>query len=117
MGRFSKAEIDSFNLPLHHTVPQEFKVILERSNNYTLERMEILDNPEKRTLPGPKYRASFVRAVFEQLLTNHFGSEKIDELFHQYAKKIAASPMFLDPENEKTLMIFVLLKPKPYDQK
>ncbi|KAL0446242.1 UNVERIFIED_CONTAM: Loganic acid O-methyltransferase [Sesamum latifolium] len=116
-GRFSKAKVDSFNLPLHYTVPQEFKAILERSNDYTLERMEILDNPGKRTLPGPKARASFVRAVFEQLLTNHFGSEIIDELFHQYAKKIAASPLFLDPGNEKTLMIFVLLKRKSYDQK
>ncbi|XP_011070215.1 probable S-adenosylmethionine-dependent methyltransferase At5g38780 [Sesamum indicum] len=116
-GRFSKAKVDSFNLPLHYTVPQEFEAILERSHNYTLERMEIIDNPGKCTLPGPKDRASFVRAVFEQLLTNHFGSEIIDELFHQYAKKIAASPLFLDPENDKTIMIFVLLKRKPYDQK
>ncbi|KAL0296238.1 UNVERIFIED_CONTAM: Loganic acid O-methyltransferase [Sesamum radiatum] len=116
-GRFSKAKVDSFNLPLHYTVPQEFKAILERSDNYTLERMEILDNPGKRTLPGPKDRASFFRAAFEQLLTNHFGSEIIDELFQQYAKKIAASPLFLDPENEKSIMIFVLLKRKPYDHK
>ncbi|KAK4400395.1 Loganic acid O-methyltransferase [Sesamum angolense] len=116
-GRFSKAKVDSFNLPIHYTVPQEFKAILERSVNYTLERMEILDNPGKRTLPGPKDRASFFRAAFEQLLTNHFGSEIIDELFQQYAKKIAASPLFLDPENEKSIMIFVLLKRKPYDHK
>ncbi|KAL0373031.1 UNVERIFIED_CONTAM: Loganic acid O-methyltransferase [Sesamum calycinum] len=116
-GRFSKAKVDSFNLPLHYTVPQEFKAILERSDNYTLERMEILDNPGKHTLPGPKDRASFFRAAFEQLLTNHFGSEIIDELFQQYAKKIAASPLFLDPENEKSIMIFVLIKRKPYDHK
>ncbi|KAK4422839.1 Loganic acid O-methyltransferase [Sesamum alatum] len=116
-GRFSKDKVDSFNLPLHPTVPQEFKAILERSKNYTLERMEILDNPGKRTLPGPKDRASCLRAVFDQLLTNHFGSEIIDELFHQYAKKIAASPLLLDPDNEKSIMIFVLLKRKPYDNK
>ncbi|KAL0326541.1 UNVERIFIED_CONTAM: Loganic acid O-methyltransferase [Sesamum angustifolium] len=40
-GRFSKAKVDLFNLPLHYTVPQEFKAILERSDDYTLERMEI----------------------------------------------------------------------------
>ncbi|KAL0296237.1 UNVERIFIED_CONTAM: Loganic acid O-methyltransferase [Sesamum radiatum] len=73
-GRFSKAMVDSFNLPLYYTVPQELKAILERSHNNTLERMEIIDNPGKLTLPGPKDRASFVRAVFEQMLSNHFGS-------------------------------------------
>ncbi|KAL0373032.1 UNVERIFIED_CONTAM: Loganic acid O-methyltransferase [Sesamum calycinum] len=99
-GRFSKAKVDSFNLPLYYTVPQELKAILERSHNYTLERMEIIDNSGKLTLPGPKDRASFVRAVFEQMLSNHFGSEIIDKLFQQYAKKIEASPLFLDPENE-----------------
>ncbi|KAL0285610.1 UNVERIFIED_CONTAM: Loganic acid O-methyltransferase [Sesamum angustifolium] len=61
-GSFSKAKVDSFNLPLYYTVPQELKATLERSHNYTLE----IDNPGKRTLPGPKDRASFVRAVLNK---------------------------------------------------
>ncbi|XP_011070212.2 probable S-adenosylmethionine-dependent methyltransferase At5g37990 [Sesamum indicum] len=116
-GRFSKAKVDSFNLPVHITIPQEFRAILERSDNYTIERMEIIDNPGKRTLTVPTDRASFFRAVFEQLLINHFGSEIIEELFHQYANKLAASSLFLEPKNEKSVLIFVLLKRKPYDQK
>ncbi|KAK6157622.1 hypothetical protein DH2020_011870 [Rehmannia glutinosa] len=43
--------------------------------------MEILDNPGKYTLPSVNARAAFFRAVHERLLTDHFGSEIIDELF------------------------------------
>lgn len=72
--------------------------------------MEILNNPGKRALASAKARATYLRATFEGLLINHFGSEAIDELFDRYTEKLAASPLFLDPENEKSIIIFVLLK-------
>ncbi|KAG6396609.1 hypothetical protein SASPL_142762 [Salvia splendens] len=88
------------------------KEIIERSNSFSIERMEILDNPGKRTLCSAKARAAYLRAVFEGMLINHFGSEVMDGLFDCYEKKIAASPHFLDPDNEKSIIIFVLLKSK-----
>lgn len=111
-GIFSEEKVDTFNFPLYFTIPQELKAIIERSHSFSIERMEILDNPGKRTLPSSNARATYLRAVFEGLLINHFGSEVMDELFDQYMKKLAASPLFQDPDNEKSIIIFVLLKRK-----
>ncbi|KAK4423498.1 Loganic acid O-methyltransferase [Sesamum alatum] len=113
MGRMSEAKIDSFNYSVYFPTPQEFKAIIETSDNYTIERMETLDNPGKRSLIGPKARASYLRAVNEGMLVNHFGSEVIDELFDRYTKKLEASPLFSNPDSDKSIVIFVLLRRKP----
>ncbi|KAK4423503.1 putative S-adenosylmethionine-dependent methyltransferase [Sesamum alatum] len=109
-GRFREEKVDSFNFPLYFTIPEELKITIARSDSFNIERMEILNNPGKRTLPRANARATYLRAVFEGLLINHFGSEIMDELFELYAKKLAASPHFLGPDNEKSIIIFVLLK-------
>ncbi|XP_011070669.1 probable S-adenosylmethionine-dependent methyltransferase At5g38100 isoform X2 [Sesamum indicum] len=112
-GRFYEDKIDSFNYSVYFPVPQELKAIIEKSDNYIMERMEILDNPGKRSLTGPKERASYLRAVNEGMLVNHFGTEIMDELFDRYTKKLKASPLFSDPNSDKTILIFVLLQRKP----
>ncbi|KAK4409670.1 Loganic acid O-methyltransferase [Sesamum angolense] len=109
-GRFSEAKVDSFNLPFYFTTRKELKAILERSHSFSLERLEILNNPGKHTLPTVEARAACFRAVHEGLLTNHFGSEIIDELFHMYAEKLAASPVFSNPNNDKSIVILAVLK-------
>ncbi|KAK4409667.1 Loganic acid O-methyltransferase [Sesamum angolense] len=109
-GRFSEAKVDSFNLPFYFTTPEQLKAILERSHSFNIERLEILNNPGKHTLPSVKARAAFYRAVLEGLLTDHFGSDIIDELFALYMEKLAASPVFLNPENDKSIVILAVLK-------
>ncbi|CAA2981826.1 probable S-adenosylmethionine-dependent methyltransferase At5g37990 [Olea europaea subsp. europaea] len=109
-GRLSKAKVDSFNFPLYFIIPNELKAIIERNNNFSIERMEILNNPGKHSLRSANERASYLRAVFEGLLVNHFGSGIMDELFERYANKLEESSHFLDPDNEKSIIIFVLLK-------
>ncbi|GFP84713.1 probable S-adenosylmethionine-dependent methyltransferase at5g38100 [Phtheirospermum japonicum] len=111
-GILSEEKVDTFNFPLYFTIPEELKTIIERNQGFSIERMEILNNPGKRTLPSAYARATYLRAVFEGLLINHFGTEIMDELFDRYTKKLAASPLFLDPDNEKSIIIFVLLKRK-----
>ncbi|KAL6505787.1 hypothetical protein OROHE_023166 [Orobanche hederae] len=111
-GILSEEKVDTFNFPLYFTIPEEIKAIIERNHSFSIERMEILDNPGKRTLTSADARATYYRAIFEGLLINHFGIELMDELFNQYTKKLAASPLFLDPDNDKSIIIFVLLKRK-----
>ncbi|KAK4426686.1 Loganic acid O-methyltransferase [Sesamum alatum] len=109
-GRVSQAKIDSFNFPIYFTFPEELKAVIERTGSYNIERIETLDNPGKHTLTNANARASFYRAAFEGLLIDHFGCEIIDELFDRYAHKLEASPAVLHPDNDKSVMIFVLLK-------
>ncbi|KAL0463511.1 UNVERIFIED_CONTAM: Loganic acid O-methyltransferase [Sesamum latifolium] len=109
-GRSSEAKVDSFNLPFYFITPEQLKAILERSHNITIERLEILNNSEKHTLPTVEARATCFRAVYEGLLRNHFRSEIIDELFHMYTQKLAASPIFSNLNNDKSIVILVVLK-------
>lgn len=111
-GTLSETKVDSFNFPLYFTIPQELKAIIEKNQSFTIERTEILNNPGKLTLTSFSARSMYLRAVFEGLLMNHFGSEILDELFERYTKKLEASPIFADPSNEKSIIIFVLLKRK-----
>ncbi|KAL0396749.1 UNVERIFIED_CONTAM: Loganic acid O-methyltransferase [Sesamum calycinum] len=109
-GRISEEKIDSFNFPTYYTFPEELKAIIEKNGNYSIERREIFDNPGKYAITSAHARASLYRAVFGELLTNHFGGEIIDEVFDTYRQKLEASPALLLPENDKSIMIFVLLK-------
>ncbi|KAL0463510.1 UNVERIFIED_CONTAM: Loganic acid O-methyltransferase [Sesamum latifolium] len=111
-GRLREEKIDSFNFPTYYTFPEELKAIIERNNSYNIERMEVLDNPGKYAVTSAHAHASVYRAVFEDLMTNHFGCEIVDELFDTYRQKLEASPDLQLPEKDKSIIIFVLLKRK-----
>ncbi|KAH6763073.1 S-adenosyl-L-methionine-dependent methyltransferases superfamily protein [Perilla frutescens var. hirtella] len=110
-GIVSEERVDSFNFPLYFTIPEELKGIIERNMSFKIERMEIVNNIwGKGRLCSAKARAAYLRAVFEGMLINQFGREVMDQLFDRYTNKLAASPHFLDPHNEKSIIIFLLLK-------
>ncbi|KAL8463484.1 hypothetical protein ACS0TY_034216 [Phlomoides rotata] len=79
------------------------KVILEKNNSFSIERLEILKNTGMYSRPSVDSRAASYRAVHESLFADHFGGEIVDELFALYKKKLAASPVFLNLDNDKTL--------------
>ncbi|CAI9769173.1 unnamed protein product [Fraxinus pennsylvanica] len=111
-GPFDISQVDSFNLPKYFPFHDELKALVERNQDFSLERMEILDNPPKRlTNPDPKSFATFMRVLIEGLLQNHFGSEIMDELFKRHGEKVEESGLLSDP-NENSLMALVLLKCK-----
>ncbi|KAL0423980.1 UNVERIFIED_CONTAM: putative S-adenosylmethionine-dependent methyltransferase [Sesamum radiatum] len=110
-GGVSEAKIDSFNFPIYFSFPEELKAIIVRNGSYSIERMEMLENPGKHTLSNANARASFHRAALEGLLIDHFGCEITDELFDRFTHKLqVASPAVLHPDNDKSILIFVLLK-------
>lgn len=111
-GRISEAKVDSFNFPLYFTIPEELKALIEKNGKFSIERMEVINNPGKLTLSSAIARSRYLRATCEGLLKNHFGGEMMDELFDGYTKKLGDSPLFLDPQNEKSIIIFFLLKRK-----
>ncbi|KAH6827799.1 hypothetical protein C2S53_017158 [Perilla frutescens var. hirtella] len=110
-GRLSEAKIDTFNIPYYFPTPQQLKAILERSNNFAIERVEILTNTGKHVnIPNIRAAIASYRAVHESMLAHHFGVEIIDELFDLYEKKLAASPVLTNIDNDKTIMILAVLK-------
>ncbi|KAL3812802.1 hypothetical protein ACJIZ3_014070 [Penstemon smallii] len=111
-GIIDEAKVDAFNLPFYLATPEELKTIIDNNNNYSIERLEILNNPGMHTLPSVSARAAFFRAVMEKLIADQFGSEIIDELFDRYMKKLAASLILVNSDNNKTTITLIVLKRK-----
>ncbi|KAL3654458.1 hypothetical protein CASFOL_004139 [Castilleja foliolosa] len=112
-GTISEAKLNTFNFPFYYATPQQMKTILENNQSFTIERMEIINNnPGKRKLIDARARAAATKAVSGRLLTDHFGKMITDELFELYAEKLAATPIFDSTDNDKDIVILVVLKRK-----
>ncbi|KAL3631381.1 hypothetical protein CASFOL_024365 [Castilleja foliolosa] len=112
-GIFSEAKVDSFNFPFYFTTLQQMNVILESSQSFSIETMEILNNPGMHTFSDPDTCAAGFRAITGSLLTNHFGRELImDELFQLFTKKLTVLPFFENTDNDKTIVVLAVLKRK-----
>ncbi|KAK6931582.1 SAM dependent carboxyl methyltransferase, partial [Dillenia turbinata] len=115
MGLISEEKVDSFNLPLYYPTPSELKAVLEKNDDFVVEKIEILKNPREHiTMPNVKARTLYLRSAFEKLMNQHFGEGVVDELFKRYAEKVAASPFFLNPANQRSTVMYALLKRKDY---
>ncbi|KAG7981208.1 hypothetical protein I3843_05G221000 [Carya illinoinensis] len=113
VGLVGEAKVDSFNLPVYYTSPKELKALIERNEHFSIQRMEKLNNQKKHlSLLNPSMRSLYLRAVLEGEVAKHFGNETMDDLFNRYTKKVAGSSFFLNPETDKSTIIFVLLKRK-----
>ncbi|PON73712.1 SAM dependent carboxyl methyltransferase [Parasponia andersonii] len=114
MGLVSEKRVDSFNLPMYYSSPSELKAIIERNEHFSIERMEKLNNPKKHlSLPNLQMRVLYLRAALEGLLQKRFGAEIMDELFNRFSKKVAESTFFLNPQNQNSIVLFVLLRRNP----
>ncbi|KAK6921654.1 SAM dependent carboxyl methyltransferase [Dillenia turbinata] len=116
-GLIHKDKVDSFNLPAYYPSPTEIKAVVEKNGDFSIEKMEILPNPAFRTkVPDLKKRATSFRAVYEGILSKHFGSEFVDKLFKLFCKKLdneTELALFLNSEKKNLALLFVLLKLKP----
>ncbi|GMN38692.1 hypothetical protein TIFTF001_007921 [Ficus carica] len=110
-GLLREEQVDNFNLPMYYTSQSELKAIIERDEHFSIEKMEKLNNPKKHVqMPTVQMRVLYLRAALEGLLVKHFGAEIMDELFKRFSEKVAESSFFLNPENQKSIVLFVLLK-------
>ncbi|XP_038724298.1 loganic acid O-methyltransferase-like [Tripterygium wilfordii] len=112
MGLVSEAKVDSFNLPLYHTSPQELKGLIEKNGDFSIERMENICR--SRTQVDASFIKSMIlhlRAAWEGMIREHFGNDIVDELFDRFTKKAINSSIFSESEKYESLSeLFVLLK-------
>ncbi|KAJ9153032.1 hypothetical protein P3X46_026522 [Hevea brasiliensis] len=112
-GLISKARVDSFNLPMYLATPNEMTEIIEKNGRFKIERAEFF-NPEsaiKVFCSGQACTMHF-RAGFEGILSKHFGSEIIDELFHRHSKKTEEFSSRLQSSSDEGTQLFLALKRK-----
>ncbi|XP_047952731.1 loganic acid O-methyltransferase-like isoform X2 [Salvia hispanica] len=108
-GRLSETKLDAFNFPYYIPTSEQVWAILQKSNSFCIERMEIMKSGTLLTVDG---HVACFRAVHQNMLTHEFGAETIDESFDTLKKKLRTSPVYANPSNDKTLVVVAILKLK-----
>ncbi|XP_043705110.1 loganic acid O-methyltransferase-like [Telopea speciosissima] len=115
MGLVSEDKVDSFNFPIYNPYLQEMEKLIARNKSFSIVRLEVVDRGQgNASTPSVEAATMGLRAVTEEIIKEHFGSEIIDELFDRVSKKMKEFPHLLDISKNAT-QIFVVLKREDYD--
>lgn len=110
-GLISEDEVDSFNLPIYATSPEEMTELIERNGCFSIERMELTD--PSAWLTGPINMEEWVkhiRAAMEGIFIKHFEKvEAIDEMFKRLTSKLVENSDLLESGYRRT-QLFITLK-------
>lgn len=107
-GLVSKDKIDSFNLPMYSPSTEELRKIIVKNGCFEIVK---LDEQPGSSVPLPS--AEGCRAGLETLISNHFGSEIIQQFFDRYAKKVEGRPPLSTATDGVGPGLFILLKCNP----
>ncbi|KAH9751783.1 putative S-adenosylmethionine-dependent methyltransferase [Citrus sinensis] len=109
MGITSEEKINSFNIPNHRPTPKELESIIKTNKYFTIERMEQLADRMSQSTFLAKCRTSAVRAVYEGVVMEHFGSEFVEPFFNHFTVKVEEKASRFE-KFQNPIDLFVLLK-------
>ncbi|XP_058208733.1 loganic acid O-methyltransferase-like isoform X2 [Rhododendron vialii] len=114
MGVITEEKLDSFNLPLYLPSNEEVKMVVEMNKCFTIEKICSLSHPSNYD-PRPldiERTCADVRAIKENLMQDHFGSENMDQLFHLFGQNLQKNRLLYDKVVRQDVYHFALLKRK-----
>ncbi|KAH0976003.1 hypothetical protein GBA52_017902 [Prunus armeniaca] len=95
-GVVREEKVDSFNIPIYTTSPQELQAAVEKNGCFSAEKMENLPRISALDIENVTRRAQLiayhVRAATEGLIKQQLGDEILDELLGLYSKKLEQQP-------------------------
>jgi hypothetical protein len=111
-GMVSEALVDSFNLPIFFPSLSEVRDVVSTNHELSIEVLEDISNPVNRT-DMIKSSSLHIRAVYENILVTHFGSEgiDIDDLFIRFAQKFDEL-LKVHADVKAAKLLFLLVKKK-----
>ncbi|KAG5552099.1 hypothetical protein RHGRI_010254 [Rhododendron griersonianum] len=113
-GNITEEKVDSFNLLLYLPSIEEVKMVVEMDKCFTIEKICSLSHPsnyDSRPLDIERTCAD-VRAIKENLMRDHFGSENMDQLFHLLGQNLQKNQLLYDKVVRQDVYHFALLKRK-----
>ncbi|KAK2996647.1 hypothetical protein RJ639_026266 [Escallonia herrerae] len=72
------------------------------NNCFSIESFGTLDHPMRHLPFAVKRTSAQVRAIMEAIVTDHFGSEILDQLFEIYTKKLTENSLVFEKEIRKS---------------
>ncbi|PON68107.1 SAM dependent carboxyl methyltransferase [Trema orientale] len=111
-GLISEELVDSFNIPIYAASPEEMIGLVERNGYFSIERIEFVKSTLEGTVAEASVRMKHSRAGMEGMLSKHFGSETIDEIFERLGKKLIEHSELLASRIKESGQLFLVLKRK-----
>ncbi|KAI3992196.1 hypothetical protein MKX01_038275 [Papaver californicum] len=110
MGTVDEGKVDSFNLPVYHTSPEEMNELVKKNGYFNTERLEKMYSAGIN-IDHIQIFSDHLRAGLEVIIKQHFGFSKsdLDILFDMYTKKLVESFPTL-AKAEKSFHMFLVLK-------
>ncbi|KAJ4961964.1 hypothetical protein NE237_021874 [Protea cynaroides] len=116
MGLISEDKVDSFNIPTYSPYLYEMEKLIERNKCFSIVKLELVARHQGNvSIPDVQAYTMVIRAVTEEGIKQHFGSEIIEELFDRIPRKIAEFSHLLDDIRKKATQLFVVLKREESD--
>ncbi|KAI3990090.1 hypothetical protein MKX01_018751 [Papaver californicum] len=111
MGMVDDGKVDSFNLPVYHTSPEDLNELVEKNGYFNTERLKKM-YPAGINIDRIQIYSDHLRAGLEVIIKQHFGFSKsdLDILFDMYTKKLVDSFPTLAKAAEKSFHMFLVLK-------
>ncbi|XVE72145.1 hypothetical protein DITRI_Ditri11bG0015500 [Diplodiscus trichospermus] len=111
-GTISKEKVECFNLPLYYPTEREIEELINKNGCFSIEKMVTFPGSENHVYDTEMW-SLMVRAGFETILLNHFGTEMVEEFFERYTKKHVDNLFVFDGTDIKNrLQMNIILKRK-----
>ncbi|CAI9275031.1 unnamed protein product [Lactuca saligna] len=92
-GKIEEEKVDSLNIPIYYSSPNELEEIVDRNGCFRIEKMEVMPHiAEPETKDAAGRLAMGVRVGVEGVLKGCLQEETIDELFESYRKRLEQVP-------------------------
>nr|XP_023887694.1 probable S-adenosylmethionine-dependent methyltransferase At5g38100 [Quercus suber]POE67090.1 putative s-adenosylmethionine-dependent methyltransferase at5g38100 [Quercus suber] len=109
-GLISEAQVNTFNLPVYVASPKEMTQLVETNGCFDIERMEITQPGARVDGLSGQALTKHLRAGMEGIISKHFGTKIIDELFDRFSKKQQESFNLLESKYNVGTQLFMVLK-------
>ena len=97
-------------MPIYVASPKEMTLLVERNGCFSFERMEITQPWARVDDLSGQACTMHLRAGMEGIISKHFGTEIIDELFDRYCKKHGEIIGLLESKLNEGNQLFIVLK-------
>ncbi|XVF85591.1 hypothetical protein PTKIN_Ptkin17bG0129400 [Pterospermum kingtungense] len=113
-GLVSEDQVDSFNIPIYAPSPKEITELVEGNGCFSIEKM-VLTRTRTEADPIVDVRACVMhlRAGLECIISKHFGTDILDDLFDRVLKKLKESYHLITQSSYKAgTQLSIVLKRK-----
>ncbi|KAJ7942862.1 S-adenosylmethionine-dependent methyltransferase [Quillaja saponaria] len=110
-GLISEDQVDSFNIPVYTASAREITKLVEKNGCFSIEIIDLTLSRSVASANGQDC-TMHMRAGMEGIISKHFGSEIIDELFDRFHKKTEELLYLLESRTKEGSQLLVILKRK-----